>query len=89
MIGAGAAQTLFEQLERAVAGAVVRFRRQEDLPAAFAECGAVVIEAAGVCGGGIAIGDALIEGAADNAAASLSWPQVRRTPSPPRPKSVT
>jgi hypothetical protein len=85
VIGVQAAQRIVEQAQRTIAAALVRLGGEEDLLAAFAEGGAVVIDAAGV-------GRALDQGVAycDTApwAAARSCPQVRSTPSPPRPNSV-
>ena len=61
VIGAQAAQAVVEEAQRAVAGAVVGLGGEEDLLAALAEGGAVVIDAAGVGGGRVAIGHPLIE----------------------------
>ena len=71
VIGASALQALFEQLERAVARAVVRLGREENLTAPFAERRAIVIETAGVRGRSVAIGDALVERTTDDARGRL------------------
>src|SRR5262249_45695199 len=67
VIGAEAAQRVVEQAQRTIAGAIVRLRGEEDLLPAFAQGGAVVVDAAGVGGSGIAVGDSLIEGAGNHA----------------------
>ena len=66
VVGPQPPQALVEQPERAVAGAVVGLGGEEDLAAALAEGGPVVVEAGGVGRRGVAVVDPLVEGAVDH-----------------------
>ena len=66
MVGTQPLEALVEQPERAVAGAVMGLGGEEDLAATLAQCGAIVVEAAGIGRSRVAVGHALIERTVDD-----------------------